>query len=313
MAEPEADPRRALQLALAGIWLLDAVLQFQPFFFTRAFSNDMLRPTAGGNPQAVAHSINWASTIIANHSVATNTAFALIQLAIGLGIACRWTVKPALLLSVGWSLAVWWFGEGLGGVLSGGASLLQGGPGAVLLYAVLAILLWPAGQSRRPFVAAGLIGDVAARAVWALVWCALAAFSLVGSNRSPDGPSDVIRGMADSEPGWLATLDQHVANLLSGNGLVTSILLAVVMVAIASRALAPDRFARFAVSGAVVLSCSVWLFAENFGGLLGTGATDPNSGPLLVLFALAYWPLSRSIKTSAVKDPALNLALAPSA
>jgi hypothetical protein len=313
MAEPESDPRRALQLALAGIWLLDAILQFQPYFFTRAFSNEMLRPTAAGNPHPVAHSINWASSIIANHAVSTNTAFALIQLVIALGIACRSTVKPALLLSVGWSLCVWWFGEGLGGILNGGASLLQGGPGAVLLYALLAVLLWPAGQTRRPFVAAGLIGEKAARAVWAVVWGGLAAFSLVGSIRSPDGPSSLISGLADGEPHWLSALDQHVAGFVSGSGLAIAVVLAAVLVVIAARAVVTDELARVAVVAAVVLSLVVWLFAENLGGILGTGATDPNSGPLLALLALAYWPMSRSPKTVPVKDPAVNLRLAASA
>ena len=81
-----------------------------------------------------------------------NTIFATIQLLLGLGIAFRPTVRVALAASVAWSLGVWWFGEGLGGVLSGGASPLNGAPGAVILYALLAVLLWPAdrGAGRRP-------------------------------------------------------------------------------------------------------------------------------------------------------------------
>jgi hypothetical protein len=33
-----------------------------------------------------------------------------------------------------------------------------------------------------------------------------------------------------------------------------------------------------------------WVFVQALGGILATGATDPNSGPLLVLLALSYWP-----------------------
>ena len=43
------DARRLLQLALAGIWLLDGVLQYQSFMFSKAFSQ-MLGGTADGNP-----------------------------------------------------------------------------------------------------------------------------------------------------------------------------------------------------------------------------------------------------------------------
>ena len=41
------DARRALQLGLAAIWLLDGVLQFQSFMFTKAFSQ-MLSAHGGG-------------------------------------------------------------------------------------------------------------------------------------------------------------------------------------------------------------------------------------------------------------------------
>ena len=45
--------RRALQLALAALWLLDAVLQYQNFMFSQGFPR-MLAATAAGNPGAVA-------------------------------------------------------------------------------------------------------------------------------------------------------------------------------------------------------------------------------------------------------------------
>ncbi len=44
------DARRAFQLVLAAIWLLDAVLQYQSFMFTKAFGQ-MLAGTADGQPR----------------------------------------------------------------------------------------------------------------------------------------------------------------------------------------------------------------------------------------------------------------------
>jgi hypothetical protein len=159
--------RRKLQLALAVLWLLDGILQFQPAMFTRSFP-EMLAATATGNPRVVASPVTWGATLIAHHEVLLNAVFALIQVALGLGIAFRPTVKPALAASVAWSLSVWWLGEGLGGILTG-ASPVAGAPGAALLYAVLAVLLWP-GRDRAPFAAAGVISPSAARAVWLAVW-----------------------------------------------------------------------------------------------------------------------------------------------
>ena len=42
--------RRSLQLALAALWLLDAVLQYQSFMFSQGFPR-MLAATAAGNPR----------------------------------------------------------------------------------------------------------------------------------------------------------------------------------------------------------------------------------------------------------------------
>jgi hypothetical protein len=50
-AEPEEPGRRrTLQLALAALWLLDAVLQYQTFMFSQGFPR-MLAETAAGNPR----------------------------------------------------------------------------------------------------------------------------------------------------------------------------------------------------------------------------------------------------------------------
>jgi hypothetical protein len=75
-----------------------------------------------------------------------------------------------------WALAVWWLGEGLGGVLTGAASPVAGAPGAVILYALLAVLLWPAGpeSGAAAFVAARPVGAVAAKLAWVGLWASLA-------------------------------------------------------------------------------------------------------------------------------------------
>ena len=98
-----------------------AVLQFQAFMFSKGFSQ-MLGGTAAGNPAVIADPINWSAKIIAGHGTVTNAIFAFIQLVIALGIAWRPTLKLALGASIVWALGVWWFGEGLGGVLNGPAA-----------------------------------------------------------------------------------------------------------------------------------------------------------------------------------------------
>ena len=171
------DTRRKLQLALAVLWLLDGILQYQPSMFSHSFPQ-LLAGGAQGNPAIVAGPISWSANVIGHHLAALNAVFATIQLALGLGIAWRPAVKVALAASVAWSLGVWWFGEGLGGVLAGKASPVNGAPGAVILYALLAILLWPAERdAAAPFAAARAVGRRAAQASWLVLWGSLAFFA----------------------------------------------------------------------------------------------------------------------------------------
>jgi hypothetical protein len=294
------DPRRKLQLALAVIWLLDAMLQFQPGMFGRGFPQ-MLAGSAQGNPAALARPITWSATFIGHHVVVLNAIFAAIQLLLGLGIAFRPAVRLALAGSVAWALAVWWLGEGLGGILAGTASPLNGAPGAVVLYALLAILLWPADRHpEAPFPAARAVGQRAALACWLVVWLGLAVLALLPASRAPQAISGAVPG----EPAWLARIDAHAVGVLARHGLLASIVLAVVLIIVAAGAFLPARAARAAVVLAVAVAAVLWL-AEGLGGILAGSGTDPNTGPLLALLALAFRPAApRPAARSAAPPPA---------
>ncbi len=303
------DVRRSLQLALAVIWLLDGVLQLQPFMFTNQFGS-MIGGMAAGNPHVVAHTIAWNAGIVGHHAVATDAAFALIQVLLGLGIAWRPSLKVALAASIVWSLGVWWFGEGLGGVLGGNASPIAGGPGAVLIYALLAVLLWPTDRTSStsaPFTAARAVGVDAAKAIWAVVWGLLAFLALFGHARASQSVHTLLSGLAGGEPKWLAAIDTHGAKLFAHRGLETAIVVAVLCLAIAAGVYLPTRAARLTVVLAIVVAAVIWVVGENFGALFGGGsATDPNSGALLILLAACYWPLHPKPTTATVQDVTLR-------
>jgi hypothetical protein len=58
---------------------------------------------------------------------------------------------------------------------------------------------------------------------------------------------------------------------------------------------------------AVIAALALWAAAEGFGEILSGSATDPNTGPLLVLIAAAFWPYPRSatsfIRSSVARIP----------
>jgi hypothetical protein len=193
-------------------------------------------------------------------------------------------------------------------VLTGNASPVGGAPGAVILYALLAVLLWPADRGAAvpftgPFTAARAVGAPAARALWLVLWLSLAYLALLPANRAPQALHDMIAGMAGGEPGWLATLERNAAALVAHQGLTVSVVLAAALVVVAAGVYLPGRAARGALILAVLVAAVIWVFGQAFGGILAGGATDPNSGLLLILLALTYWP-SRTA-AAAGREPAL--------
>jgi len=293
------DVRRRLQLGLAGIWLLVALLQYQPFMFSSGFSQ-MIGATAAGSPRVVASPITWDATLVAHHP-GLNSIFATIQLLLAVGIAWRPTVRVTLAASIVWALGVWWFGEGLGMVLTPAASPVNGAPGAVIIYALLAVLLWPADRAGRPapFTAARAVGASVARALWAVLWLSLAYFALLPGNRAPQALNGMIASMESGEPGWLAALDRGAASLVAHDGLAASIVLAVALVIIAAGVYLPASAAKATLVLAIMVAAVIWMFGEAFGTILTGGGTDPNSGPLLMLLALTYWPVRAAVTAPA--------------
>jgi hypothetical protein len=298
------DARRVLQLALAGIWLLDALLQYQAFMFSKAF-RQMIGGTASGNPGVVASPISWNATLVEHHAVLLNSIFATIQLLLAIGIAWRPTVRLALAASVAWAVGVWWFGEGLGMVLTNTASPVNGAPGAVILYALLAVLLWPSDRRGRPapFTAARAVGAPAARGLWLVLWLSLAYFALLPANRAPQALNGMIAGMESGEPGWLAALDRSAASLVAHQGLAASIVLAAAVVIIAVGVCLPPPAAKATLVLAIVVATVIWVFGEAFGTILTGGGTDPNSGPLLILLSLTYWPVRATAPAQTIPAP----------
>lgn len=293
--------RTRLQLALAGLWLLDGVLQFQPYMFTKNFATQTIIPEGEGNPDWIATPLNWAAQIIENHAVATNTAFAAMQVALGLGIAYRPTRRAAIACSAVWAALVWYFAEGLGGLFTGSANPLTGAPGSASVYLLAAILLWPSRRA-APFPAAAWIGERAAKSVWSTFWLLMAYLTLLPTNRAPGAFADAMTGgmtmtdgmsadMMSGEPSWYTTLVGHGVNAVNGHDMAAAIVLAALEVLAAAAVWAPRRdLVRAGLIVAGVLGIVYWVFGQAFGMPFMGMATDPNTGPLMVLLAACYWP-----------------------
>ncbi|HLX41200.1 MAG TPA: hypothetical protein VKR42_11755, partial [Ktedonobacteraceae bacterium] len=142
--------RKRLTQLLGLLWLIDGLLQFQPQMFTMNMVNGVMKPMLIGQPGAVESSLNWIVQVTTRNLTLVNLSIAIVQTLIGLSLLTGRGVKVALLVSIMWSFIVWYGGEGMSMLLTGQASALTGAPGAVLLYALLALVVYPFSPTTNP-------------------------------------------------------------------------------------------------------------------------------------------------------------------
>ncbi len=287
---------RGIQIALGLIWLLAGLLQFQSFMYTHGVITEVFGPAAEKQWSIVGAPMKTIDAFYGRDLTLWNTLAAEIQCAIGLGlILSKKTVKLALVLSFLWAPGVWWFGEGFGGLTSNTLpSPLMGAPGAVIIYAIIGVLVWPTGkQTGRSPADRGPVGDRGALYAWSGLWLLSAGLWLVNANRASGATHEMIKGMAEASPHWLASFQNSVGSHTQGHGTTIAVLLAIVSLAIAVGVWTRLRWS--ALSLGISVSLAYWVFGQSLGGPFWVGnATDVNAGPLFVLLAFVLFPIAQS-------------------
>jgi len=277
-----SDSRRTIQTLLGLLWLLDGGLQFQSFMYSKGWIQALTALTPG-QPGWVADSVTWGAHQAQHNLTVFNTLFALVQVFIGLGLLYRPTVKPALAASFAWALVVWWFGEAFGMLFMTMASPLTGAPGAVLLYGIVGLTVWPGAQP------GGLLGVRGARLAWAVIWGVMAWLWLEAPSSSANAVTNAINA-APSGMSWLSTVQNWAADGLKGNGLPIALALGAISAAIGVAVAANWHPKPFLVL-AIVLNLAYWVFGQGFGGIFQGGATDPQAAVPFILLSLALYSL----------------------
>jgi hypothetical protein len=291
---------RGIQIALGLIWLLVGLLQFQSFMYTHGIVSEVFAPAAEKQWSIVGGPMKTIDDFYGHDLTLWNTLAAEIQCAIGLGLVLsKKTVKPALLVSFGWALAVWWFGEGFGGLTSNTLpSPLKGAPGAVILYAIIGLLVYPTSKQKgcSP-VDEGPLGDRGGLYVWSGLWVFSAGLWLVNVNRAKDATHEMIKGMANASPQWLAKFQTSVGNHTQGHGTTIAVVLAIVSLTVAIGVWTRLRWP--VLIAGIVISIAYWVFGQSLGGPFWIGnATDVNAGPLFVLLAFTLFPIAQLATTT---------------
>jgi hypothetical protein len=281
--------RQTLCYALGAVWLLDGALQLQPFMFTSGFAHQIIAPAATGQPFFVADPVMWNARLIGGHPALFDALFAAVQLGLGVGFFFKRAVRVVIVASVAWGVGVWWLGEGLGGLAGAHVTALAGAPGAAVLYGVLALSAWPSGSrwTHRSKDAVALPLPRWSTWVWGALWIG---YAFVGSLPGNVHPSDIagqLMANASSAPGWLQSIDRWLSAAVTSGGITVAILTVSIQLAIGLLAFSNSRLRQGAVYAGMALAAVYWAVGQSFGELFSGQATDPSTGPLVILLGLA--------------------------
>jgi cytochrome oxidase Cu insertion factor (SCO1/SenC/PrrC family) len=313
-ASGEPVARRFLRIVFGCLWLLDGVLQLQSQM-PGGMPGQVIEPTARLSPSWVQHIVNFGVTTWTRHPIAAASSAVWIQVGLGALLLVaprgRWS-RAAGLLSVGWGLIVWVFGESFGGVFGSGTSFLFGVPGAVFFYCVAGALIAlperffvspPLGRVMLRVAGIFLVGMAILEA-----WPGRGFWDGQARAGTPAGPlTTMAHQMSHTpQPALLSSLVAHFGSFDASHGWVVNLFasLALGVLGLSLVVGRPARLVKAAVVATVVFCLADWVFVQDLGFFGGTG-TDPNSMiPFAALLVGGY------LATVSAKSPAAGVAAA---
>jgi len=294
--------------------------------FTTDFANSVILPAAQGQPSFISGPMHFFASIFLLNPMLSNLGIAVIQIGLGILILWRHTARIGLILSVIWGLFVWYVGEGLSGLASGHAMMLTGSPGAALIYALIALGVLGTQIPKEKIPDDTSMSDRRPSywliIVWILIWVVGAIYQVMPGQNTIADVSSMISLNASSAPTWLASVDTATINYLSNFGTTNSpsdsmagmpgtdmttfqpttvyrpasralsgfwilFMISLLQILLAFAVIIPGWVRLLAVILGSLLSLGFWIVGQSLGGYYTGTATDPNTGPLLILLGIA--------------------------
>jgi cytochrome oxidase Cu insertion factor (SCO1/SenC/PrrC family) len=314
---PEPAWRMLLRYGFGVIWIFDGLLQAQPAM-AAGLPSQVIEPTAASSPSWVQHLVNWAGTSWSYHPIQAGASAVWIQVGIGAWLIAAprgtWS-RLAGLVSVGWGLVVWVFGETFGGIFAPGLTWLFGAPGAVLFYcAAGAAIALPERSWRTPQVGRTILTVLG---VFFIGMAVLQAWPGRGFWQGTlHGHQGTLTGMASSmastpQPALFAGWVRSFASFTAAHGFAVNLFAVIALAAIGAGLLSAGAgwigagspgsagagsaaaglfrgpwLLRLTIIVMIVVCLADWVLIEDFGFFGGLG-TDPNSMIPMILVALA--------------------------
>ena len=290
--------QKLLRRILGLLWLIDGLLQLQPQMFTTNMINSVLLPNLQSQPAPISASLHEIIALMTQHITLVNLLVGIVQTEIGLFLLAGVWVRGTVITSIIWALIVWYGGEGMSMLLTGQASILTGAPGAVLLYPLLGLLVYPRTPRSKETPAKAstdsLLSQEQFRWVLSGFWLFAALLQLQPYWWQPGQISQTISnsvGLGGYNKILVDPVLQQLSIITASREMVLNIGLIVVFLGLSlTLAVVKPRHLRPWLALSIVISLMIWWGIQGFGMVFTGMATDFNSGLLLVFMALACWP-----------------------
>lgn len=287
--------RRVLRIGFGILWIFDGVLQAQAAM-PAGLPAHVIEPAAATSPGWVQHAVNWAGTAWSFHPIQASAAAVWIQVGIGawlIAASSGWSSRLAGLVSAGWGLIVWAFGEAFGGIFARGLSFLFGAPGAVLFYSAAGLLIaLPAQRWQSRHLGQQLLAGLG------VVFIAMAVLQAwpgrgfwQGRTHGQSGPlASMATTMSSTpQPHALSALVSGFASFDAAHGFAVNLVAVIALAAVGGAFISGQRQVLRPALGLLLAFCLAdWVLVQDLGFLGGLG-TDPNSMiPVALLAVTGY-------------------------
>jgi cytochrome oxidase Cu insertion factor (SCO1/SenC/PrrC family) len=307
LAEPLA--RKWLRVSFGVLWIFDGLLQLQQGMPV-GLPTQVVQPAASSSPGWVQHLVNNGASIWLRHPISAAASAVWIQIGVGvlLLVARRGRLSQlAGVVSVGWGLVVWVFGEAFGGIFGSGLSWLFGAPGAVLFYVVAGVLVaLPERVWVGERVGRALLGVLGIFFIGMAILQAWPGRGFWQGQRNPHATAGSLTSMVQDmsktpQPHALSSLVSSFASFDAQHGWFVNLFIVLALAGIGFALLTGREHVTFvALVCCSILCIAVWVFIQDLGFLGGVG-TDPNSMiPTVLLVGGGYLALTHQSVPAAV-------------